>query len=174
MDCTNAYRLLIAGTKAWIGQAEVERAESDPAAALELALAAALELGAVLELALDRASSSSATAHPRSPFFLTERRFFLFVIPSIAGGRFVGLDLSTQVCFSGILSVSSSSRSARPESSAASRSNSFSSLAARCSHAFVWFCRASVLHVCASNRLDFHLGQRVLQLTFAALHVTNA
>ena len=64
LDCTNAYRLLIAGTEAWTSHAEVELAEWEPAAALALALAAALELGAVLELVLVRASSSSATAPP--------------------------------------------------------------------------------------------------------------
>ena len=95
LDCTNANRLLIAGTEAWTSQAEVELAESEPTAALELTLAAALELGALLELALVRASSSSATAPPRSPLFLTEHRLLLHVIPSIAGGRLVGLDLST-------------------------------------------------------------------------------
>ena len=54
LDITNACRLLIAGTEAWTSQAKVELVESDQAAALEL--------GAVLELALVRASSSSDTA----------------------------------------------------------------------------------------------------------------
>ena len=96
LDCTNAYRLLIAGTEAWTSQAEVELAESEPAAALELC--------AVQELALVRALPRQRLL-PLAPLLL------LLVIPSIARCRLVGLDLSTQNCFSGNLSVYSSPRS---------------------------------------------------------------